>query len=287
MALTVDRAIDPLTLRDELATAGYTYQAVGVVSGVLTGYKADGTTEDVPDAAGAVLAAHVSALAPSTALIVPTAGVGITIDPVNVTIPAQSLASCAYALQLAGGIVVSRLYGFQAADVGSVVLEYGPAANDPRITLTRDDGLGTGTGIVLSVGGMSNTLPFAAVDWTPTVTQSGAVSCTVTYAQYQVVGGFALVNARVAITGAGTGNNPVVVGGQPAVIQPSNAGEDRILGSFVLIDAGTSAYSGVVLGEAADGWRLRVHNSGTPVGQTPNFALANGDSLAITCCYWL
>src|SRR5512138_2983596 len=60
--------------------------------------------------------------------------------------------------------------------------------------------------------------------WTPTVTQSGAVTVTVTYARYCLVGKVCHVQARLAVTGSGTETNAIVIGGQPAAIQPRYSG---------------------------------------------------------------
>jgi hypothetical protein len=48
--------------------------------------------------------------------------------------------------------------------------------------------------------------------YTPTLTQSGAVTKTVTYAKYQRIGRTIFFAADLAVTGAGTGANEVLIG---------------------------------------------------------------------------
>lgn len=52
----------------------------------------------------------------------------------------------------------------------------------------------------------------AWTSWTPTLTQSGAVTKTATYAKYQRVGRFIVAQIDLACTGAGTAANRVIVG---------------------------------------------------------------------------
>ena len=53
----------------------------------------------------------------------------------------------------------------------------------------------------------------AWVDWTPTVTQSGSVTVTVTRAKYKLINKVCHLNVLLAITGAGTANNAIVIAG--------------------------------------------------------------------------
>jgi hypothetical protein len=47
--------------------------------------------------------------------------------------------------------------------------------------------------------------------YTPTLTQSGAVTKTVTYAKYEKVGRMVSVNVRLDVTGTGTANNGITI----------------------------------------------------------------------------
>jgi hypothetical protein len=52
--------------------------------------------------------------------------------------------------------------------------------------------------------------------WTPTITQSGSVTCTVNRATYGRWGRMIQATAFLTVTGTGTASNAVVIGGLPA-----------------------------------------------------------------------
>ncbi len=57
--------------------------------------------------------------------------------------------------------------------------------------------------------------PLGAPAWTsytPTLTQSGAVTKTVTYAKYTQIGKTVIFVVKLTCTGAGTGNNKILIG---------------------------------------------------------------------------
>lgn len=56
----------------------------------------------------------------------------------------------------------------------------------------------------------------AWTSWTPTITQSGSVTCTVNRATYARYGRTIHATAFLTVTGSGTANNAVVIGGLPA-----------------------------------------------------------------------
>lgn len=116
--------------------------------------------------------------------------------------------------------------------------------------------------------------------WTPTVTQSGAVTLTATYAKYSCIGSLVYLNAYIAITSAGTTNNIIYVGGLP--ITPVR---DGVYGSFIVIDTGTGRYVGSASANTSNQVYFTVHNVGSSVGVAPNFALANGDIIQFTVIY--
>lgn len=119
--------------------------------------------------------------------------------------------------------------------------------------------------------------------WTPTVTQSGSVTATITQAIYQLDGEVCTINVRIAITGAGTTNNAIVIGGQPAAIQAS--ANQTIIGMMQILDAGTAHYVGSLYVNGATDWRSIRDGGTTFVGADPNFALANGDFIFIWGTY--
>lgn len=51
--------------------------------------------------------------------------------------------------------------------------------------------------------------------WTPTITQSGSVTCTVNRATWFRAGRFITATAFLTVTGTGTASNAVVIGGLP------------------------------------------------------------------------
>jgi hypothetical protein len=120
-------------------------------------------------------------------------------------------------------------------------------------------------------------------DWTPTVTQSGAVAATVNYAKYMVVGDITFFCLRLTMTAAGTGNNPIVIGGQPTDLQSVSPGTDDIVGQGIVLDSGTQHYNVLAFANSATGWRMyRDGTAFATVGQNPNFALASGDRISLT-----
>lgn len=122
-------------------------------------------------------------------------------------------------------------------------------------------------------------------DWTPTITQLGAVTITVNYARYIRLGDLVVVNINVETTAAGTTGNAIVIGGQPAAIQPAQlAGVFPVLGE-ALVENGTTRYVGAVYAVTATEWR--VWDSGAS-GNAPlgtGFALASGDEISLFAAY--
>lgn len=124
------------------------------------------------------------------------------------------------------------------------------------------------------------------MDWTPTVTQSGSVTITVNYARYIVTQSMVIGRARVTVTGSGTTNNAIVIGGIPAAVQPANAGATRdVIGTILILDAGTGNYQGALVATAAGSWNGVGHGLTSVFGVTPNFGLANTDQIGIQFAY--
>jgi uncharacterized Zn-binding protein involved in type VI secretion len=141
-----------------------------------------------------------------------------------------------------------------------------------------------GSGLSLAAGSLTATGGGATwTSWTPTVTQSGSVSVTVTQASYADLGDATLFRCSLEMTAAGTGNNPIVIAGQPAALQDSEAstGATTIIGSGILRDEGTAYYMVNIVAYAATAWRLITYNSTGYAGTDPNFALASGDKITL------
>ena len=113
-------------------------------------------------------------------------------------------------------------------------------------------------------------------DWTPTVTQSVSVSVSIGYARYCIIDALVVGQVRLTTTSAGTTNNMIGIGGIPSIITPV-ASPAGVIGSFVLVDLGTANYVGALLATPTPDIIMFIHGSTVPVGQSPNFALANGD----------
>jgi hypothetical protein len=117
--------------------------------------------------------------------------------------------------------------------------------------------------------------------WTPGITQPGAVTFTTTYCEYLVIGKMAFVQARLAVTSAGTAGTGIVITGIPAGLEHAQGTNYTALGQCFIIDSSAGAfYPGIV--------RLPTTNTidfvdatggGSLIGATPNFALASGDTI--------
>ena len=123
--------------------------------------------------------------------------------------------------------------------------------------------------------------------WTPTVTQSGAVAATVTRARYKIVNKICHTEVSLAATAAGTGANDIVIGGQPAAIQPaySEGTYGFPIGIGTVVDAGAAVYGGILLALTATTFVILYPSSNLRIGTNPNFALANGDFIFFTATY--
>jgi len=120
---------------------------------------------------------------------------------------------------------------------------------------------------------------FALRDWTPTVTQSGSVAVTVNYAKWCKIGPLTLLWATLSVTGTGTGNNNIAIGGIPN--DPASNGD---YGNIWINDNGTSYRVGAAIYVGSSQFLCRVNGAGT-AGVNPNFALANGDAIMIIAIY--
>lgn len=154
-------------------------------------------------------------------------------------------------------------------------------------------GTGADTGTRLGIGTANQILRVnsgaTAPEWagayttyTPTVIQNGARTKTVDLAQYIRYGNFCHVAVRCNLTDAGTANNVIQSGNLP--IAPT--GTDPMVGTYLYYDSGTGFYSGTCLYiTAISVIQFYTHGLTNPLGQTPNFAIANGDVLWYNLTY--
>jgi hypothetical protein len=122
--------------------------------------------------------------------------------------------------------------------------------------------------------------------WTATVTQNVAVGITSQTSYYVVMDSICWVHTYIEVSGAGTAGNAIIIGGQPAVIQPGTF--QSIIGEGRINDITVTDYLGLVFVITATQWALRRDvdaGGGAFVGVTPNFALAAGDIIEYNCLF--
>lgn len=128
-------------------------------------------------------------------------------------------------------------------------------------------------------------IPAVAVwtDWTPTLTQSGTVTATVTFARYKLSDANEVkLEVRLAVTGTGTGANAITISNLPYQIRNSS---NSAKGTARITDTGTATYAAIVTALSATQIQFTEANTGQAVGVNPNFALANTDVISFECTY--
>lgn len=122
--------------------------------------------------------------------------------------------------------------------------------------------------------------------WTPTVTQGVAVTVTVNYARYVVIGQTVVMMIRLSCTSAGTAGSVISIGGQGAIIQPTNTSGVTVIGSGIINDtsAGTN-YQGAIIAFGATDWRFIINLSTAYLGSNPALTLASGDAISFVASY--
>lgn len=121
--------------------------------------------------------------------------------------------------------------------------------------------------------------------WTPTVTQLGSVAVTVNFADYVIINKLCLLQALLTVTGSGTPATLIAIAGIPAAAAPQRNGTYMICGKFIISDAGVGHYEGGVIAQGGNVLRLIRNASTSYVGIDPNFGLASGDMISISCVY--
>lgn len=122
------------------------------------------------------------------------------------------------------------------------------------------------------------------VDWTPTITQSGNVTYTLTggFARYILdANGTITARARLSITGSGTTGNAITIGGLPYDI----ADVTGDIGSIRIVNTGTASYVGSANIATATSFIGYSSGNASAIGVTPNFALASGDVITFSISY--
>lgn len=122
----------------------------------------------------------------------------------------------------------------------------------------------------------------APTSWTPTVTQSGSVTVTVSYAQYMVIGKMLSFWTRLTVTGSGTGGNDIVFAGLPTA--PAETGAFTV-GVAYISDGAAVFYEGALRYVGSGNMRIRSHLETNDVGSDPSFALAATDEIELVGNY--
>lgn len=128
------------------------------------------------------------------------------------------------------------------------------------------------------------TRAFAWVSFTPTWTQGAAVTHTVKYARYCLVGKVAFVRVHLVATGAGTAGNGMAIGGIPAVAAiKQTAANVPTVGAFTYLDSGTGYYVGSVVTSTASAVVMYRDGASTLFGAA--ITAASGDEVSINLSY--
>lgn len=124
----------------------------------------------------------------------------------------------------------------------------------------------------------------AWTSWTPTVTQSGSVTVTVTSAAFARYGRTILFRAHLSVTGSGTASNAIVLS-LPVAASASYVLNHPINGSALLVDQSTSQWDLAIPVRATSTSTVYLVSVGSAVntylGNDGNFAagLASGDTI--------
>lgn len=130
-------------------------------------------------------------------------------------------------------------------------------------------------------------LPIVQAAWstyTPTLTQSGTVTKTVTYAAYCQIGKQVTCTVRLDATGAGTGSNLITVS---LPVTAAYAASILPAGIFYFYDSSATTYyvgmAGLASTTTVAGQRDGV--AGRMGGTSPTAAIASGDQIGFSITY--
>lgn len=117
-------------------------------------------------------------------------------------------------------------------------------------------------------------------DWTPTVTQGVAVTVTVNYARYAVIGNTVVLACELTMTSTGTAGNTIIVAGIP--IAPNRTGNFCAGSGYI---SSGSNYSVAVMLVGASDFRFMGYNTAGYMGASPSLTLAAGNVISFTATY--
>ena len=139
---------------------------------------------------------------------------------------------------------------------------------------------GLTSGQVLTAAIM-NQIGAAWVSYTPTLTQGVTVTKTTGLAKYCQIQKLIIVNMDLTVTSAGTGAVGISIGLPIATA----AGTTQQIGTGMVYDQSANAlYSGPA-SIATTTTITMLYQTGSPIGQSPSFALASGDVIRLMVAY--
>jgi len=124
----------------------------------------------------------------------------------------------------------------------------------------------------------------AWTSWTPTLTQSGAVTKTVDEAKYMKVGRIVHLAIDLSVTGSGSASNVVEISNLPFAAAAANA---KAIGVAFIFDASAADnHTGIAFLESTTQIRfLATRVSGVLGTQQFTAALASGDAVRMSATY--
>lgn len=120
-------------------------------------------------------------------------------------------------------------------------------------------------------------------DWTPTVTQTGSVTVTISKARYRAIGKSLRLEVYLLVTGTGTAASDVVIGSLP--VAGAHAATYKTIGAGIIIDNSASAFWFVPVVMPSTTTIKFLTNYTSYLGTNPNFGLAVNDVIAFECEY--
>lgn len=141
---------------------------------------------------------------------------------------------------------------------------------------------GLSAGQVLTAATM-NSIGAEWESYTPTLTQPGAITKTVTYARYGRLQKFVFGSVYLSITGTGTGGNNIIVGA-PVTARDSN----QIVGAGFFYDASANniyVISAALTTTTSFNFNSDLTGSSSAFGTTPNIPLGNNDQIRFSFVY--
>ena len=138
---------------------------------------------------------------------------------------------------------------------------------------------GTTSGQVLTSATL-NTIGAAWEAYTPTLVQGVTVTKTIAYAKFCRLQKLCIVNLDLNLTSAGTGATGIEIGLPLTAV----AGTQQIGSGFVYDQNINALYAGPA-SLASTTTISMLYQTGSPIGQSPSFALASGDVIRLMVAY--